>query len=290
MTTFKANRKFPNPITVTDDPKSHTLALQQIIEALSIGQRRTKEINSSYVRVGELVDAGLIEVVGNQLKLTNTSSTTITSGGGPVTPDTPPGSPNAIDDEFSAGSLDAKWIWENQGSANASLQGGVLTLIAPTAASDNLRILKQSISGTWEVSAKIAVYGSSNYNSGGLCVGNNSSGKWSVLGRIFNTAQGYSCWWVGRYNSATSYSASLLTSQAAVHILGGLHQFCYLSIEYDGTSIKYKVSGNGVNFATIYTETASAFLGTPDRIGLHAHSESSTTPAYLNCDWFRRIS
>jgi hypothetical protein len=71
MTTFKANRKFPNPITVTDDPKSHTLALQQVIEALNIGQRRTKEVQSSYVRVHELVDVGLIEVVGNQLKLTN---------------------------------------------------------------------------------------------------------------------------------------------------------------------------------------------------------------------------
>ncbi len=71
MTTFKGNRKFPNPITVTDDPRSHTLALQQVIEALNIGQRRTKEIQSSYVRVHELVDVGLIEIVGNQLKLTN---------------------------------------------------------------------------------------------------------------------------------------------------------------------------------------------------------------------------
>ncbi len=74
MTTLKANRRFPNPITVTDDPKSHTLALQQVIEALNVGQRRTREINSSYVRVSELVDMGLIEVVGNQLKLTNTGA------------------------------------------------------------------------------------------------------------------------------------------------------------------------------------------------------------------------
>lgn len=80
MTTLKANRRFPNPITVTDDPKSHTLALQQVIEALNIGQRRTKEVSSSYVRVSELVDMGLIEVVGNQLKLTNTGAAA--AGGG----------------------------------------------------------------------------------------------------------------------------------------------------------------------------------------------------------------
>lgn len=80
MTTFKANRKFPNPITVTDDPKSHTLALQQVIEALNIGQRRTKEINSSYVRVHELVDVGLVEIVGNQLKLTNAGTAAVAAG------------------------------------------------------------------------------------------------------------------------------------------------------------------------------------------------------------------
>lgn len=81
MTTFKANRKFPNPATVTDDPKSHTLALQQIIEALNVGQRRTKEVMSSYVRVHELVDAGLIEVVGNQLKLTNAGAAVVSASG-----------------------------------------------------------------------------------------------------------------------------------------------------------------------------------------------------------------
>lgn len=80
MTTFKANRKFPNPITVTDDPKSHTLALQQIIEALNVGQRRTREIDSSYVRVHELVDVGLIEIVGNQLKLTNLGAAVAAGG------------------------------------------------------------------------------------------------------------------------------------------------------------------------------------------------------------------
>lgn len=79
MTTFKANRKFPNPATVTDDPKSHTLALQQIIEALNVGQRRTKEVMSSYVRVHELVDVGLVEIVGNQLKLTNTGAAAVAS-------------------------------------------------------------------------------------------------------------------------------------------------------------------------------------------------------------------
>lgn len=80
MTTFKGNRKYPNPVTVTDDPKSHTLALQQIIEALNTGQRRTRDIGNSFVRLQELVDVGLIEIVGNQLKLTNAGSALATGG------------------------------------------------------------------------------------------------------------------------------------------------------------------------------------------------------------------
>lgn len=70
MTTYKSNRRYPNPITVTDDPHTHTLALQQIIEALNIGQRRTKDILNSFVRLHELVDAGLIEITNGQLSLT----------------------------------------------------------------------------------------------------------------------------------------------------------------------------------------------------------------------------
>lgn len=69
MTAFKSNRKYPNPVTVTDDPHTHTLALQQVIEALNIGQRRTKDIGSSYVRLEEMEEMGLIRIVGNSFNI-----------------------------------------------------------------------------------------------------------------------------------------------------------------------------------------------------------------------------
>lgn len=84
MTTFKANRRYPNPVTVTEDTKSHTIALQQIVEALNVGQRRTRDIDNSFVRLKELVDIGLIEVVNGNLKLINSgtgTTTTPTTGG-----------------------------------------------------------------------------------------------------------------------------------------------------------------------------------------------------------------
>lgn len=86
MTTFKANRRYPNPVTVTEDTKSHTQALQQIVEALNVGQRRTRDIDNSFVRLKELVDIGLIEVVNGNLKLINsgtgTGTSTTTGGSG----------------------------------------------------------------------------------------------------------------------------------------------------------------------------------------------------------------
>jgi hypothetical protein len=80
MTTFKGNRKYPNAATVTEDPRTHTLALQQIIEALNVGQRRTRDINNSFVRLHELVDVGLIEIVNGQLKLTNAGAAAVSAG------------------------------------------------------------------------------------------------------------------------------------------------------------------------------------------------------------------
>lgn len=80
MTLFKGNRKYPNPATVTDDPRTHTLALQQIIEALNVGQRRTRDLQNSFVRLHELVDVGLIEIVNGQLKLTNLGESVVSGG------------------------------------------------------------------------------------------------------------------------------------------------------------------------------------------------------------------
>lgn len=61
---FKSNNRYPTIPTITDNPKSHTAALQAIAEALAIHERRTKDLNNSFVRVKELVDLGLITLVG----------------------------------------------------------------------------------------------------------------------------------------------------------------------------------------------------------------------------------
>lgn len=70
-TKFTSNRKYPTIPTVTADPRSHTIALQALIEGVNIGQRRAGNVLDSFVRLGELVDIGLIEVSGDTLRLSN---------------------------------------------------------------------------------------------------------------------------------------------------------------------------------------------------------------------------
>lgn len=66
---FKSNNKYPTIPTITADPKSHTAALQAMAEALSIHERRTKDLDNSFVRVKELVDLGLITLVGGDFNV-----------------------------------------------------------------------------------------------------------------------------------------------------------------------------------------------------------------------------
>jgi hypothetical protein len=131
---FTSNRKFPTPVTVTDDPRTHTLALQQVIEALAIGQRRTREIGSSYVRLEELVDVGLIEIVNGQLKLTNTGSA-IAAGATALADLTDVDLTGIADGDMLVYDLaSSTWVVTAPGSGSAGTQSGVIVTRTTTTA------------------------------------------------------------------------------------------------------------------------------------------------------------
>lgn len=67
--TFTGNRRYPAAFTVTDDPRTHTLALQALIEGLNIAQRRTRDIANSFVRLEELEQIGLIQLNGSNFNV-----------------------------------------------------------------------------------------------------------------------------------------------------------------------------------------------------------------------------
>jgi hypothetical protein len=71
---FKASRNYPNIPTISDDVRSHTAALIALKEAIEIHERRTKDINNSFVRVSELEELGLIELAGNNFNIPGIST------------------------------------------------------------------------------------------------------------------------------------------------------------------------------------------------------------------------
>jgi hypothetical protein len=66
---IKTSRAYPSRPTVTDDIRSHTLALQLIISSLNIHERRVRDPRPSFVRLEELEDLGLIKINGDQMEL-----------------------------------------------------------------------------------------------------------------------------------------------------------------------------------------------------------------------------
>ncbi len=59
------NREYPSIPEITEDTQTHTVALQAIKEALETHERRSRNIEGSFVRFSELVDLGIIDSQGD---------------------------------------------------------------------------------------------------------------------------------------------------------------------------------------------------------------------------------
>lgn len=208
-------------------------------------------------------------------------------GGGALTPDTPPGVPNALDDEFEAGSLDAKWTWRNQAGASAALSTGYLVLTSELEADDDHRFIEQDIPvGNWRFRAKVSgTFGG--LNRGGLCLFNTGNG------RLINFIKANTDNRLGifRYSDLQTFDSTAATFSSASEY-ANWWEWTYLEIEYDGTSYIFRASFSGADgaFATLWTETAASFLGTADKIGIESGCSSGTNRAATVVDWFRRMA
>jgi hypothetical protein len=54
---------------VSEDPRSHTMAIQALIEAAAVGERRTSNIRDSFIRVRDLEDMGIIEIARDRFNI-----------------------------------------------------------------------------------------------------------------------------------------------------------------------------------------------------------------------------
>lgn len=62
-----ASPNYPDIGTVGSDPDSLGKNIDMISQALDIYQRNTKNLNDSFIRLGDLVDLGIVTLVGRRL-------------------------------------------------------------------------------------------------------------------------------------------------------------------------------------------------------------------------------
>jgi hypothetical protein len=66
---MSGNRKYPNILSITNDPASHTLAIQAIKETLEVACRRTADLDNSFISVADLVELRILRISNGRLFL-----------------------------------------------------------------------------------------------------------------------------------------------------------------------------------------------------------------------------
>jgi hypothetical protein len=213
--------------------------------------------------------------------------------GGTKNADNLPVVPTAQDDEFDETTLNttSKWTWRNQGTSTATLVNGSLVLTPQQGAGDNMRLIEQTVTGSWKYRTKLSVAdGGRNYANAGIAVVDNTSGRIYVITVVDGSTQSYIQ--VNRMTNVTTYNntqAQWIGLDAA-RKTGGAMQPVYLEVESNGTTLYFRASGDGIQFTTLYSEAIATWIGVADRIALFANDTSNNaTIAKLVCDWFRKI-
>ena len=209
----------------------------------------------------------------------------------PVTPDTPPGAPDDMDDEFSGTGLDTKWTeWNKQSGQVIEVSDGWLSMksVKTLGTAPICAVIQPAPSGTWKVRAKLCIEAPTwNYVGVGLVARRTTGADKTVFGGVlWNSSYGTPSFFCGRVNG-TSLSTETDCYNINTNPL-------YLELEYDGTNLIWRVSSSGWKFAQAYAETAANHLGgAPEYVGidLWAYADGSDNQGLLvSADWFRRIS
>jgi hypothetical protein len=223
-----------------------------------------------------------------------------TGGGGGIGVDEPifggdaqPTSPNAMDDEFEAGSLDAKW--NNRNTAVLAFDAGKsrISIGGAQGAADNWRYIAQTApSAPWKVRVKlIGVAALVNFRSLGLLVA-----KGTTTDKLMSIAIGSgttNAVAVNRWTNWTTFSANVGTTLTSADV-GTMGDGAILEIENDSTNLIFRwasVQNGGVKMRQIHSETIAAFMGSIAEIGIGIDNNNNTNgDIYAIVDWFRRIS
>lgn len=209
-----------------------------------------------------------------------------TGGGGSLPswlathPDAPPAVAGAYDDEFTADS--SAWSWVNQGTATYAIGASCLSVTAPGVDGDNFRMRVKSVTGSFDLRAKITVQPTvlANYATGGFLLRNSTSGKLISLALSYNSGNGGWTFLCANFTNPT-------TPQSVIRVGPYSSMTIYVRCTNNGTNLDLYYSADGRVWTQIGSVALSAFIGSVDQFGIYADSANESYSTTTICDWVR---
>lgn len=245
---------------------------------------------------GEPISAALVasastgQVVAKKSDGTLELITASGGGGGPITPDSTPDTPDAMDDEFDTGSAIDTGLWTGFNTTDLanSVNDGALVLGISTPA-ENIRGYLQTlpVASSWRFRLKVTADGVVRTNSSlaGIVLRESGTGKLLVFGSGYSGGDDLL---IQRWTNVTTWGATLSTVSPVIGTEGIPY---YLDIELSGSNYLCRYSYSGAHF----TSHATVALTTPfttaaDEVGVFMYNNSASNNARGVFEFFRRIA
>lgn len=210
-------------------------------------------------------------------------------------PDIPPDTPDAMDDEFTEATLDAKWTLDNPGTPSdhivATVGDSFLRLVCQGHASTDIHSLVQACpSGDWTYRLKLHHDYSeraAGYQASGLVILNTTSGRLFTV-ELMTHSSGTQVLRSIIWLDYTTASGTITTATIDAH------SPIYIELEKvsDTMTARWSLSGFDEGFHDLYSgSVANAMFpqSVPDFVGVAMWGTNGIEHTAV-CDWFRRVA
>jgi hypothetical protein len=163
--------------------------------------------------------------------------------------------------------------WFNQGSSSLVDHTGAISLVTVGAGSgDNMHAVGQTAPSTpWTVTARVEMQAmAKSFHLSGVFIGDNASGRLLTCTIGSTSIMRASTWTTG-----TSFAGN--GDPATVN-----EAWPWFKITDDGSLIEFSISKTGLasTWVELYSSSRTTWLSTPDRVGICAQDQNSSTPNY----------
>lgn len=202
-------------------------------------------------------------------------------------PDRPPSTTNAMNDEFDGASLSlTKWTWVNQGTSSAALANSFLQLTGQRAVTQTMRMIVQTLpTPPWGFAVKLfapPLLGGT-ITSVSLVLRESATSKLMVFNfdMITNRAFPQLEYWADENHTG----AAIVVADAS-----SWGDYIYLRCSRAGSNLSWDASPDGATWAPWLTEALTThFTTAPNQVGIGAVVNHATLDLTVSADWFRRV-